>query len=144
MKRWPLLLAATVAILFAACRDATAPSATCLSTSGGQATVTGCWIEPSIDTHTQFVLVQHEGAVSGTFAFCGPVGGCGPSYRVTGTFRYLHVSLQWTEVSGQQRSPHSFDGTLSADGDTLVCIDSTVTAGRYSGAPGLHHLQGVS
>ncbi len=64
-------------------------------------------------------------AVNGTFTFCGLVGGCGPSYRVTGTIQYPHVSLQWTEVNGGQRQPQSFDGTLSTDGDTLVSTDST-------------------
>ncbi len=132
-KRRSFLLAATAAILFAACRDTTAPSATCVPTSGGQTTVTGCWIEHGVDTHTQFVLVQHDGAVNGTLTFCGPVGGCGPSYGVTGTFAYPHLSLQWTLVNGQQRSPQSFDGRLSADGDTLVNTDSTARYQRITG-----------
>ncbi len=134
MRRRCSLLAAAAAILFAGCRDTTAPAAACLPTSGGQATVTGCWIQPNIDTHTELALVQHDTAVSGTFTFCGPVGGCGPSYRVTGTIQYPHVSLQWTEVSLGQRYPESFDGTLSTDGDTLVSTDSTQRYLRVTGS----------
>lgn len=124
----PLAIAVTAALVILAvgCRSATRPtvSATpCVATqprpSTWPANVTGCWIQPSIDTYAEFRLVQQGSLVTGVYLLCGAIAPCTLGYRVTGTASLPNVVLHWTEQNGQTYD-ETFTATLPPDADSLA------------------------
>lgn len=92
------------------------------------ANVTGCWIQPSIDTWTELRLTQRGSTVSGAYVACGVVGGlgCNTLSQVSGSVAFPSVVLHWTA----QGVVYRFSATMSATADTLA---GTVAAN--AGAP---------
>ncbi len=107
------------------CRSTTAPAsvAACATRtphpSTWPANVSGCWVQPSVDTWSEFHLTQQGSVVTGAFAFCGPINGCAPAYQVSGSVSFPNVVLHWTEENGQTYHV-TLDATISAHYDTLA------------------------
>lgn len=89
------------------------------------ATAGGCWIQPGVDTWAELRLIQRGSAVEGALAFCGPFSGCSPGYRLSGSVAFPSVVLNWTTEQNGQTYHSSFNGLMSANGDTLSGIAST-------------------
>jgi len=113
-------------VILAACSDGTGPSAATCSGNAGPpwpGTVSGCWVEPGVDTYTDFDLVQQGTSINGTATHCGvafgPSAHCYDSEGVTGTILSSHVRLQW--------DGGALEATLVPTGDTLV--SDTTAAG---------------
>ena len=117
------VLTLTAVLTLAACSGVTDPQrATCSGNPGPPwpATVAGCWVQAGVDTYAQFDLAQNGPAVTGTFSLCGALSGCTASFEVTGAVLYPHVTLQWTERSGDRSYDEQFDATLTPAHDTLI------------------------
>lgn len=134
-----LAVAAVLMAVTAGCRSTSSPivrARPCPTTvtepaSGWPATVTGCWLQPGVDTWAEFHLLQQGTTASGTLEFCGAIVGCAGPQEVSGSVALPKVLLHWTERSGQTYD-YTFDATMSASADTLT---GAITANGQPSGP---------